>query len=160
MLDVGCGPGHFTAHLARLGVDAVGVDLSPGMVRRAQRDHADVHFEVGSMASLTAGDGTLAGILAWYSLIHAPDDDVVAVLGEFYRALRPGGILLVAWHVGDEVRLKTQGYGGLPMHVNVHRRSLETMCAWLMDAGFDLLQSTLREPTAEVPQGRLLARRQ
>ena len=34
--DVGCGPGHVTAHLAGLGVRTVGVDLSPGMVAVAR----------------------------------------------------------------------------------------------------------------------------
>ena len=28
--DVGCGPGRITAHLRQLGVDAFGIDLSPG----------------------------------------------------------------------------------------------------------------------------------
>lgn len=158
VLDVGCGPGHLTAHLAGLGLDATGVDLSPAMVRRARLDHPGVQFETASMTDLPAADGSLAGVLAWYSLIHAPDDVVVGVLAGFARALRPGGLLLTAWHVGDVVRRKTQGYGGLPMAVDVHRRTVALTCGWLRDAGFELLETTLREPDAEVPQGRVLAR--
>ncbi|MFB7494709.1 methyltransferase domain-containing protein [Streptomyces sp. NPDC056161] len=36
---VGCGPGHVTAHLHELGVDAFGIDLSSVMIDVARRDH-------------------------------------------------------------------------------------------------------------------------
>lgn len=41
----------------------------------------------------------------------------------FRRVLRPGAPLLLSFHVGDESRLKTRGYGGHPMNVYVHRVS-------------------------------------
>ena len=41
-------------------------------------------------------------------------------------------------HVGDETRLKTQGYGGHPMRVHVHLRRPERVARWLRDAGFDV----------------------
>ncbi|MEV4176951.1 class I SAM-dependent methyltransferase [Nonomuraea sp. NPDC049709] len=50
--DVGCGPGHVTAHLHSLGVSAFGVDLSPEMVALARAAHPDLRFEVGRMESL------------------------------------------------------------------------------------------------------------
>ncbi|MFF7215166.1 hypothetical protein ACFZAU_32275 [Streptomyces sp. NPDC008238] len=50
--------------------------------------------------------------------------------------LRPGGPLLLAFHVGEETRLKTQGYGGHPMKVRVHLRRTGHMAARLADAGF------------------------
>jgi predicted TPR repeat methyltransferase len=34
--DIGCGPGHITAFLAGLGLDAAGIDLSGGMVAQAK----------------------------------------------------------------------------------------------------------------------------
>lgn len=159
--DLGCGPGRITAHLARLDLDAFGIDLSPGMVEVARRDHPGLRFAVGSMNDLPLGDGSLGGLLAWYSLIHLPDDVVVAVLGRFRRALRPGGVLLLAFQVGDEIRLKTSGYGGHPMRVHVHLRPPERVAAWLVDAGFDVATRMVREAEAleTVPQAYLLARR-
>ncbi|MGC7098486.1 class I SAM-dependent methyltransferase [Amycolatopsis lurida] len=93
--DIGCGPGHVTAHLAGLGVDAFGIDLSPAMIEVARRDHPGLRFEVGSMTELDLAPGSVGGVLAWWSLIHIPDDEIPLVLGHFRRVLRPGGPLLV-----------------------------------------------------------------
>ena len=89
--DVGCGPGHVTAHLHGLGVDAFGVDLSPAMIDVARCDHPGLRFEVGSMTDLAIADASAAGLLAFWSLIHVPDHAVPAVFGHFRRVLRPGG---------------------------------------------------------------------
>ncbi|MFD5562934.1 class I SAM-dependent methyltransferase [Kitasatospora griseola] len=157
--DVGCGPGHVTAHLHGLGLDAFGIDLSPAMIDVARRDRPDLRFEVGSMTDLDLADGSVAGLLAFWSLIHLPDDAVPAVFDRFRRVLRPGGPLLVGFHVGTGSRLKTQGYGGHPMRVHVHRRRPDRVAAWLRDSGFTLEAHLLTDPDAEVPGALLFARR-
>ncbi|WBB65368.1 class I SAM-dependent methyltransferase [Micromonospora sp. WMMD812] len=157
--DVGCGPGHVTAHLHTLGVDAFGIDLSPAMVDVARRDHTGLRFDVGSMTDLDLADSSVAGLLAWWSLIHVPDDAVPTVLGHFWRALRAGGLLLLGFHVGDGSRLKTQGYGGHPMNVHVHRRRPDQMAASLRDAGFAVETQMLTDLDQSVPGGLLFARR-
>jgi hypothetical protein len=78
----------------------------------------------------------VSGLVAWYSLIHVPDGEISPVFAHFRRVLRPGGPLLLGFHVGEESQLKTQGYGGHPMKVFVHRRRHDQMIAWLSDAGF------------------------
>lgn len=157
--DVGCGAGRITAHLRQLDVDAFGIDLSPGMVAVARRDHPGLRFEVGSMTNLALADASIAGLVAWYSLIHVPDDELSTVFDHFQRVLRPGGSLLLGFHVGDESQLKIQGYGGHPMHLYVHRRQPSRMRAWLDDAGFAVVaDKTLT--SAESPHGGIiLARR-
>jgi len=157
--DVGCGPGHFTAFLRELGADAFGVDLSPGMIEVARRDHPGLRFAVGSMTNLPLADGSVAGLLASWSLIHVPDEEVPAVFGQFRRVLRPGGPLLVGFHAGDGSRLKTEGYGGYPMKVHVHRRQPDTVSAWLRDAGFTVEAQLLLGPGSSVPGALLFARR-
>ena len=99
--DVGCGPGHIPALLHELGVDAFGIDLSPAMIDLARRDHPGLRFEVGSMTDLRLADASVAGLLAFWSLIHIPDETVPSVFGHFRRVLRPGGPLLLGFHVGD-----------------------------------------------------------
>jgi ubiquinone/menaquinone biosynthesis C-methylase UbiE len=157
--DVGCGPGHVTAHLNELGVDAFGIDLSPGMIDVARRDHPGLRFEVGSMTELPLGDASVAGLLAWWSLIHIPDDEVPTVFAHFHRVLRPGGPLQLGFHVGDISRLKTEGYGGHPMTVYVHRRQPDRVTSWLRDAGFEIEAQWLCDPDEQVPQALIFARR-
>jgi ubiquinone/menaquinone biosynthesis C-methylase UbiE len=158
--DVGCGPGRVTAHLRQLGVDAFGIDLSPGMIEVARRDHPGLRFDVGSMTDLALADASLAGLVAWYSLIHVPDDEIRSVLAHFQRVLRPGGPLLLGFHVGDESQLKTQGYGGHPMKIYVHRRRPAQMTTWLADAGFTVEASRTLTSAESKLGGIILARRQ
>ena len=157
--DVGCGPGRITAHLRGIGLDAFGVDLSPGMIDVARRDHPGVRFEVGSMTDLDLADGSLVGLLAWFSLIHVPDDVVPAVLAEFRRVVRPGGPVLLGFHAGDGSGLKTEGYGGHPMNVYVHRRRPAQVAAWLDAAGFTVVAEMLHRPDPNSEGGFLFAHR-
>ncbi|MFI2713576.1 class I SAM-dependent methyltransferase [Micromonospora sp. NPDC018662] len=157
--DVGCGPGRITGHLNRLGLDAFGIDLSPGMIEVARRDHPGLRFEVGSMTGLDLADECLAGLLAWFSLIHVPDDEVPTVLDEFRRVLRPGGVVLLGFHAGDGSRLKTEGYGGLPMRVHVHRRPSARVAAWLDAAGFTVDAELTHHSAPGVEGGFVVAHR-
>ncbi|MCX5384406.1 class I SAM-dependent methyltransferase [Streptomyces sp. NBC_00083] len=157
--DVGCGAGRVTAHLRDLGVDAFGIDLSPAMIDVARRDHPGLRFEVGSMTDLGLADASVAGLIAWYSLIHVPDDELDPVLQHFRRVVRPGGPLLLAFHAGDGTRLKTRGYGGHPMNVYVHLRRPADLTARLDAAGF-AVEAQMSLSSAESDAGAmLLARR-
>ena len=117
-------------------VSAPDTDATSGMIEVARRDYPGARFDVGSMTDLALADASMAGLVAWYSLIHIPDEEIGSVLAQFHRVLRPGGPLLIGFHVGDGSRLKTEGYGGHPMKVYVHRRQHGQMIAWLTDAGF------------------------
>ncbi|MEU2340099.1 methyltransferase domain-containing protein [Streptomyces sp. NPDC013172] len=125
----------------------------------ARRDHPGLRFEVGSMTDLDLPAASVAGVRAWHSLIHIPDDEVPAVIDQFHRALRPGGPLQVQFHVGNEARLKTQGYGGHPMKVHVHRRQPEQVANWLREAGFGVEAQTLLAQGEKASQAVLFARR-
>ncbi|MER5636719.1 class I SAM-dependent methyltransferase [Kitasatospora sp. NPDC002227] len=99
--DVGCGPGHLTAMLHDLGLDAFGLDLSPGMVAHARRAHPALRFQEARMESLPVGDGALGGVLAHYSVIHTPPAELPRLLAELARVLAPGGLLLVSFFGTD-----------------------------------------------------------
>jgi ubiquinone/menaquinone biosynthesis C-methylase UbiE len=156
--DVGCGPGHVTAFLCSLGLDAFGIDLSPGMIEVARRDHPAVRFDVGSMTELGLADSSLAGLVAWWSLIHVPDDEVTVVLAHFRRVVRAGGVVMVGFHEGNGTTHKTNGYGGHPMDVYVHRRPAARMAAWLNQAGFSVEARTTIDPNGRFPGAVLFAR--
>ena len=155
--DVGCGPGHVTAHLRELGLDAFGVDLSPAMVDVARREHPGVRFDVGSMTELDLPDASVAGLLAFWSLVHIPDSALPEVFAQFRRVLRAGGPLVVGFHAGEGSRLKSEGYGGHPMKVYVHRRQPAQVAALMREAGFTVEAQLLLSPDAEVPGAVLFA---
>ncbi|MEV6522106.1 class I SAM-dependent methyltransferase [Longispora sp. NPDC051575] len=152
--DVGCGPGHTTALLRELGADAFGVDLSPAMIDIARREHPDARFEVGSMTDLEIADDSLAGVLAWWSLIHIPDEAVPGVVGEFWRVLRPGGVLAVGFHVAG-----TAGRDDRARHADVHYRTPTRVADWLREAGFTVEAQHLLRPDDPTPGAILFARR-
>jgi ubiquinone/menaquinone biosynthesis C-methylase UbiE len=109
--DLGCGPGHVAAWLADRGVLAVGVDLSPGMVEVGRRRFPQVEFRVGDLLDLPAQDGEFAAAVAFYALIHLEPTDLGRAFEEVRRVLRPSGLLLLAFHVGEELRHLDQWWG-------------------------------------------------
>lgn len=159
VVDVGCGPGFITGHLRDLGLDVSGIDLSPAMVEIAREHRPDIGFEAGSMTELALADGSVGGVVAFFSVIHVPDEEVPTALAYFHRVLRPGGVLLVGFHLGDRHRLKTEGYGGHPMRVYVHRRPMDRMAGWARAAGLTVDAELVLRPETDTPAGMLFARR-
>ncbi|QIQ06083.1 class I SAM-dependent methyltransferase [Streptomyces liangshanensis] len=95
--DVGCGPGHLTALLHDLGLDAFGLDLSPAMLDHARRAYPSLRYAEARMEALPVGDGALGGVLAHYSVIHTPPGELAALFAEQARVLAPGGLLLLSF---------------------------------------------------------------
>jgi SAM-dependent methyltransferase len=145
--DLGCGPGRITQHLAGLGLEAFGVDLSPGMVAVARQRHPGLRFEVGAMAALDIADASLAGAVSWYSIIHTPPERQGELFAEFARVVRPGGWLLLAFQVGDEVVRLRHAYGH-DIELDTYRQSPERIRGLLQEAGFAEFARLEREPVA------------
>ena len=144
--DLGCGPGLITAYLAGMGLDAFGIDLSPEMIGLARATHPGLRFETGSMTSLDLADGSLGGILAWFSTHHTPPELLPVVYAEFARTLAPGGYLLLGTHTGHERVRPTQAYGGLPVSYESHLVPPEQIAGLLAAAGLAVTTRLVREP--------------
>ncbi|MFF8907235.1 class I SAM-dependent methyltransferase [Streptomyces olivaceoviridis] len=162
--DLGCGPGDVTAYLAGLGLSVFGLDLSDAMIAIARRRYPALRFEQGSMRELSVADGSLAGVVSWYSSIHTPVDELPDLFAEFHRVLTPGGRLLLAFQVGD-VPLRLERPFGHDVALDYHRRHPEHMAELLSDAGFALRSTTVRGPEvtrgeSPVPQAFLLAQKE
>lgn len=149
VVDLGCGPGHVARYLADRGVDASGLDLSPGMVEQARALHPGLEFRVDDITAIDASDGSWAGAVAFYSLIHLPRPSVAPALREIARVLRPGAPLFIAFHVGDETRHMEELWGRSVLLDFVFFQVAE-MEGYLADAGFVIEQVTEREPYPDV----------
>ncbi len=158
--DLGCGPGRVTAHLAGLGLEPFGVDLSPGMVAVARRDHPGLSFLLGRLTDLALADAAVNGVVAWYSIIHTPPDQLGEVFAEFARVLAPGGPLLLAFQIGDERVHITRAYEH-DLSLSAWRLPIEGVRALVTDAGLLVHTEVLRAPTGgeTTPQAYLLATR-
>jgi SAM-dependent methyltransferase len=156
--DIGCGPGYVTGYLNHAGVDAFGIDLSPEMIAIARRDYPDVEFRVGTMTDLDLADNSVAGIIAFWSVIHVPDQAVPSVFEQFRRVLRPGAPVLVGFHVGDDTKHTAEGYTGRPINLDSHRRHPSRVAGWLRDAAFTVEAELVMRPEEEVPGAILFAR--
>ncbi|WP_031055801.1 class I SAM-dependent DNA methyltransferase [Streptomyces ochraceiscleroticus] len=140
--ELGCGPGYLTAHLRDLGLDVFGVDLSPVMIDLAREAYPDLRFEVGSMDALDLPDGKLNGIVSWYSVIHAPPQDVPSYLAEFRRVLAPGGHLLLGFFESEGEPVTAFDH----KVTTAYRWPIDELAGLAGEAGFIEVGRMLREP--------------
>jgi SAM-dependent methyltransferase len=101
------------------------------------------------MRTLDLPDGALAGIVAFYSLIHIGEPEMGATLRELRRVLAPGGLLLVAFHIGEETVHRDELWGH-PVSLDFRFLMPSPMVARLIEAGFVVLERVEREPYPEV----------
>ncbi|HEY7487970.1 MAG TPA: class I SAM-dependent methyltransferase [Streptosporangiaceae bacterium] len=142
--DVGCGPGHVAGYLYEH-VSTLGLDLSPRMVEIAARTHPEIGFFVADMRSLPVPDQTWGGIVALYSIIHIPLPELPAVFAEFHRVLRPGGPILLSFHLGDELRHLDELWDH-PVSLDFHFYDRSLVEAALVAAGFVVNAYVERRP--------------
>lgn len=147
--DVGCGPGQVARYLHDRGVTVVGIDLSDAMVAAACRLNPGIEFRQGDMTALDLPDGTWAGIVCFYSIIHIPRDQVVAALQELRRLLRPGGLLLLTFHIGADVVHRDEWWGHA-VDVDFLLFEPNEMAGYLTAAGFEIEEIIERDPYPEV----------
>ncbi|MFJ5534766.1 class I SAM-dependent methyltransferase [Streptomyces sp. NPDC093261] len=142
--DLGCGPGHITAHLDELGLAPFGVDASSMMIELARRAYPGLRFDVGSMAALNIADGMLGGVLSRWSIIHTPPQELPAILAEFHRVLAPGGHLLVGFSASDDPSQPTQVFDHTV--APAYRWSPGHLAGMLRKAGLAEVARMVREP--------------
>jgi ubiquinone/menaquinone biosynthesis C-methylase UbiE len=102
LLEVGIGTGKHFARLARASALklSVGMDISPGMLRRAhsrlaRRAGEQIYLCRGDATGMPFRDGAFDVILNCYMLDLLEEEDLSAVLAEFRRVLKVNGRLVV-----------------------------------------------------------------
>jgi SAM-dependent methyltransferase len=160
--ELGCGPGQIARYLHGRGVAVTGVDISPEMVAVARRLTPEIAFRQGTMLALDVEDGAWGGIVAFYSVIHLPPADLPLAFAEFHRVLRPGGLVLLSVHVGEE-RVRSDEFLGKPVAIDVYFYQPEDLERQLREAGFAVDARLERRPYVVVEhpsrRGYLLARK-
>ena len=147
--DLGCGPGHVTRFLNDLQASVFGVDVSPHMVAEARRLNPGLDFREGDMLALDLPPGSLAGIVAFYAIVNLPPEHLSLAFTEMFRALESDGLVLMAFHVGDEI-VHPDELWGVPLTMDFYLHQTATICQGLEAAGFAVEEVAEREPYPEV----------
>jgi SAM-dependent methyltransferase len=154
--DVGCGPGQTTAYLHSHGVQVCGLDLSPQLLREATQRHPDVRFETGDMLALPRADGTVAGLVAFYAIVHFSSTQLSRAVQEMHRVLQPGGRLLLAFHIGDGT-VHVEGFLGRPVSLDFSFFRPASLADELVTVGFVGVELIERDPYPDVEHPSLRA---
>jgi ubiquinone/menaquinone biosynthesis C-methylase UbiE len=160
--DVGCGPGRVAAFLAAHGLNVIGVDVSPAMLAEARRAHPDIQFEEGCLHDLPITEGSLQGVVSWYSIIYTPPGRLVAVFAELMRVLKSEGQVLVAFQAGSDQPVHRTAVHGTNLSLTSYRHGLDDVTRRLEEAGLKVHATAQREPELDhesTPQAFVIARR-
>jgi ubiquinone/menaquinone biosynthesis C-methylase UbiE len=145
--DMGCGPGHVARYLRDVGATVFGLDIAPRMLEQARQLNPDISFREGNMMALDIPDGTLAGIAAFYAIVNIPKASLPLVFREMRRVLQPGGLLLLAFHTGDEA-VHEEELWGRPIAMDFFLFPAQEIGRSLEAAGLAIEQVIEREPYA------------
>jgi 2-polyprenyl-3-methyl-5-hydroxy-6-metoxy-1,4-benzoquinol methylase len=146
LCDAGCGPsGHIGRYLFDKGMRVIGVDIADRCIELARMHNPGMDFEQGDMAQSSFDAGSFDGIVSYYSIIHTPKCYMHDIFSEFYRILKPDGIVLIAVKAGT-----TEGYVtdllGIETELYFAFFTKEEIAQYLDQAGFTLEYIEKRRP--------------
>lgn len=143
--DLGCGPGQTTNYLRNLGIQASGLDMSGQMLDQARRRHPDIHFQQGNILALEFEDSSIAAILSFYAMVHFTKDQVDKAFREIHRVLRPNGLFLFTYHVGEET-IRISEFLGKQIDMDFMFFTTDFITGCLTDCGFKQIDTIERDP--------------
>jgi ubiquinone/menaquinone biosynthesis C-methylase UbiE len=100
VLEVGCGTGLILHRTARFARHAIGLDLSGGMLVKAQQ--RGLHVMQASATALPLPDASVDVAYSFKVLAHIPD--IQGALREMARVVRPGGWVLAEFYNARSLR--------------------------------------------------------
>ncbi|MDQ0108959.1 SAM-dependent methyltransferase [Chitinophaga terrae (ex Kim and Jung 2007)] len=148
--DFGCGPGQTTKFLYDNGLEnIVGIDLSPAMVKVAQRLSPHIKFETGDLLNIAFPSGYLGSALAFYAIVHFNHDQVRTCFTEINRVLKTGGDFLFSYHAGDEVVHFDKAHDK-EIDIDLFFFKTEDIVQLLKETGFKVIDAIERRPNEEM----------
>jgi SAM-dependent methyltransferase len=145
VLDLGCGAGRDLGWLLSLGANAIGGDLSTGMLAEAKQ-HAPGRLVRLDMRYLPFDDVAVAGVWCSASMLHLPKQEAPIALAEMRRVLPPGAPLLLAIQEGDGEVWEPSPYG-VPDERFFARYQPDEAESLLTGAGFAIQERRTGEAT-------------
>jgi ubiquinone/menaquinone biosynthesis C-methylase UbiE len=147
--DFGCGPGQTSQYLKDLGLNVSGLDLSEKILEQARTFHPGINFHKGNILNLTFENNSIAGIVAFYSIVHFSEEQVGIAFNEIFRVLQPGGIFLLTFHIGTQT-IHIEEFLGKKVDVDFMFFSTGFINDCLKRSGFWKIEIIEREPYPEM----------
>lgn len=147
--DLGCGPGQTAAYLKNLGIEISGLDLSERTLEQARTRHPGIHFQKGDLLRLDFEEDSIAGTVAFYAIVHFSPEQVGIAFREVFRVLKPGGLFLVTFHIGEE-DIHVDEFLGKEVDIDFSFFTTEFIAGCLTHSGFEKIDIIEREPYPEV----------
>jgi ubiquinone/menaquinone biosynthesis C-methylase UbiE len=147
--DFGCGPGQTTKYLKDLGVEISGLDLAEKNIEQAKINHPEIAFRQGNMLALEFDSDTIAGIVAFYAIVHFTPEQVEKAFRETFRVLKPDGLFLFTFHIGNET-LHIDEFLGQHVDIDFMFFTVDFISDCLRKCGFQKIEIIERDPYPEV----------
>lgn len=143
--DFGCGPGQTTRYLNDLGVEISGLDISERMIEQARTNSPGINFRQGNILELEFANDSIAGVVAFYAIVHFTEEQAGMAFREVFRVLQPGGVFLFTYHIGEKtLRVKEFLCKKVDLDFMFFRTDFIVGC--LKDSGFENIETIEREP--------------
>jgi len=95
ILDIGCGTGHHVCKLAENGLNVLGIDTSPSMIKKAKENYPQYNFLLGDVMNENEFKSrSFTHILCLYFTIYYIEDKQ-RFFNHCYEWLQPGGYLVI-----------------------------------------------------------------
>ncbi len=147
--DFGCGPGQTTKYIQNLGVEISGLDLSEKILEQAKTIHPGIYFQKGNILELDFENDSIAGVVAFYAIVHFTEKQVEMAFREIFRVLQPGGIFLFTYHIGEET-MHIEEFLGKKADIYFMFFNTDFICGCLKASGFEKIKIIEREPYPDV----------
>jgi ubiquinone/menaquinone biosynthesis C-methylase UbiE len=139
ILDAGCGSGRDVAYLSEDGFDAIGIDISEGLLKEA-RKRVKGKFKKMDITEMKFKDEEFDGIWSCATLYHLKKEDVSKILKDFNKILKKKGVLFINVKEGEGSEVvKKKEYGDLPRYIVYY--SLAEILNLVEEAGFKVINS-------------------
>ena len=143
--DFGCGPGETTEYLKNLSIEISGLDLSEIILEQARTIHPGINFRKGNVLELEFDDDSIAGVVAFYAIVHFTEEQVEITFREAFRVLQPDGLFLFTYLIGEDT-IFIEKFLGKKVDIDFMFFTTNFIYNCLKKIGFKKIEIIEREP--------------
>jgi SAM-dependent methyltransferase len=159
VLELGCGPGNIINYLSRRRPDfkILGTDLSPNMLRLAERNNPSARFQLLDCRDILNLEETVDAIVCGFCLPYLDKSDALQLIADCARLLTPAGLIYISTMEGDYEKsaLKTTSSGA---SIFVHYHQADYLTEALKHNDFKVLSVQRQDYSTDVTDLILIAR--